>query len=106
MIPTVRSFASGRSTAANLTPLSRSVSRKAALRESRSSLAITSVAPVTLARWSALPQLRPVGVAAALDLGEAGEQGGFLLRDEAVDRLPLRLDPEPARALPRGETRS
>ena len=32
MIPTVRSFASGRSTAAKRTPLSRSVSRKAAFR--------------------------------------------------------------------------
>ena len=50
MIPTVRSFASGRSTAANLTPPSRSVNRKAAFLDSRSSLAITSVAPVTLAR--------------------------------------------------------
>ena len=35
MIPTVRSFASGRSTAANRTPLSLSVSKKAALRDSR-----------------------------------------------------------------------
>jgi hypothetical protein len=33
MIPTVRSFASGRSTAAKRTPLSRSVSRKAAFRQ-------------------------------------------------------------------------
>jgi len=38
MIPTVRSLASGRSTAANLTPMSRSVSRKAAFFDSRSSL--------------------------------------------------------------------
>jgi hypothetical protein len=30
MMPTVRSFASGKSTAANFTPLSRSVSRNAA----------------------------------------------------------------------------
>ena len=68
------------------------------MRDSRSSLAITSVAPVTLARCSAL-QLRPVRVAPALDLGEAGDQRGLPLRHEAVDRLPLRLDPEPARAL-------
>ena len=62
---------------------------------------MTSVAPVTLARCSALPS--PAGrVAAALDLGEAGEQGGFLVSDEAVDRLALRLDPEPAGALARG----
>jgi Recombinase len=53
MIPTVRSFASGMSTATNLTPLSRKASRKAALRDSRSSFAMTSVAPVTFARCSA-----------------------------------------------------
>jgi hypothetical protein len=53
MMPTVRSFASGMSTARNLTPLSRSVSRKAALRESRSSFAMTRVAPVSRARFSA-----------------------------------------------------
>ena len=53
MIPTVRSFASGRSTDEKRTPLSRSVSRNAALRDNRSSLAITKVAPVTLARCSA-----------------------------------------------------
>jgi hypothetical protein len=41
MMPTVRSFASGRSTAAKRTPLSRSVSRKAALRDSRSSLTMS-----------------------------------------------------------------
>ena len=53
MMPTVRSFASGRSTAANLTPLSLSASRKAAFRDRRSSLAITSVARGTLATCSA-----------------------------------------------------
>ena len=77
-----RSFASGRSTAANFTPLSRSVSRKAALRDSRSSLAITKVAPVTFARCSALPKLRPVRVLPALDLGEAADQRGPPLRRE------------------------
>ena len=102
MIPTVRSFASGRSTAANFTPLSRSVSRKAALRDSRSSLAITSVAPVTLARCSALPSsgrsgLRPLSTSVKRAISVR-----LPLCDEAVDRLPLRLDPEPARALPRG----
>ncbi len=50
MMPTVRSFASGKSTAENHTPLSLSVSRNAALRDSRSSLAVTRVALVTLAR--------------------------------------------------------
>jgi len=53
MIPTVRSFASGMSTARNFTPESRSVSRKAALRDSRSSLAITRVLPVSFGRVSA-----------------------------------------------------
>ena len=43
MMPTVRSLASGMSQARNREPLSRSVNRKAALRESRSSLAMTSV---------------------------------------------------------------
>jgi hypothetical protein len=52
MIPTVRSLASGMSAATNRTPLSRSVSRKAAFRDSRSSLAMSSVARVTLARCS------------------------------------------------------
>ena len=101
MMPTVRSFASGRSTAANRTPLSRSVSRKAALRDSRSSLAMTSVAPVTLARCSACLEFRPVRVAPALHLGEAGDEAGAALSDEAVDRQPLRLDAEPAGALAR-----
>ena len=55
MMPTVRSFASGMSTARNRTPLSRRASRNAALRESRSSLAMTSVAPVSRASWIALP---------------------------------------------------
>jgi hypothetical protein len=40
MIPPVRSFASGMSAARNRTPLSRSVNRNAALRESWSSLAV------------------------------------------------------------------
>ena len=61
MMPTVRSFASGRSTAAKRTPLSRSVSRTAALRD-RSSLAITSTAPVTLARCSAFASSDRAGV--------------------------------------------
>ena len=47
MMPTVRSFASGRSAVRKRTPLARRVSRKAALRERRSSLAIASVSPVT-----------------------------------------------------------
>jgi hypothetical protein len=43
MMPTVRSFSSGNSQAMKRTTLSRRVSRKAALRESRPSLAMTSV---------------------------------------------------------------
>ena len=54
MIPTVRSFASGMSTATKRTPLSRRAKRNAAFRLSWSSLTITSVAPVTFARCSAL----------------------------------------------------
>jgi hypothetical protein len=46
-------------------------------------------------------QFRPVGIAAALDLGESREERGLALGGEAVDRLPLRLQPEAARALPR-----
>lgn len=53
MISTVRSFAAGMSTATNLTPLSRTARQTAAFRESRSSLAISSVAPETFARCSA-----------------------------------------------------
>jgi hypothetical protein len=65
MIPMVRSFASGMSQARNRTPLSRSVSRKAALRERRSSSAITSVAPArrtsSMARYnSGRSALRPL----------------------------------------------
>lgn len=65
MIPTVRSFASGISTATNRTPQSHRARRKAALRVRRSSFAITSVAPVTFARCNALPSsgrsvLRPL----------------------------------------------
>jgi hypothetical protein len=45
MIPTVRSLASGKSAATNRTPLSLSVSRNAAFRDSRTSLAMSSVAP-------------------------------------------------------------
>ena len=58
--------------------------------------------PGDLGEVQRLAELRPVRVAPALHLGEAGDQRGAPLRDEAVDRLPLRLDPEPARALPRG----
>jgi integrase len=47
MIPTVIRFASGRSTARKSTPASRSVRRKAALRERRSSFATTRVALCT-----------------------------------------------------------
>lgn len=54
MIPTVRSFSTGMSTATNRTPLSRRASKNAAFRDGRSSFAMTSVAPVTLARCSAL----------------------------------------------------
>ena len=62
---------------------------------------MTSVAPVTLARCSALPSsgrsgLRPLSTSVKRAMSVA-----VPLRDEAVDRLPLRLDPEPARALPR-----
>lgn len=53
MMCTVNSFASGMSAATNLTPLSCSVARKATFRDSRSSLATTNAAPVTLARYSA-----------------------------------------------------
>jgi hypothetical protein len=42
-----------------------------------------------------------IRIAPALHLGEAGDQRPAPLCDEAVDRLPLRLDAEPARALPR-----
>lgn len=54
IMPTVRSFAYGMSKATNCAPLSRMAKRNAALRLSRSSFAITSVAPVTLARCKAL----------------------------------------------------
>lgn len=54
MMPTVRSLAPGISQATNLTPLDCRVSRKAALRLRRSSLAMTSVAPVRRARLRAL----------------------------------------------------
>ncbi len=47
MMPTVRSFASGMSAATNRTPLSRSVSRNAAFRDSRSSLAMRAGAKRT-----------------------------------------------------------
>ena len=82
-------------------PASRSVSRKAALRDSRSSLAITSVAPVTLARCSALPSsgrsgLRPLSTSVKRAISVPPR-----CAHEPVDRQPLRLDPEPARALPR-----
>ena len=93
MIPTLRSFASGRSTAANLTPASRSVSRKGALRDSRSSFAITGVAPRDLREVQRLLELGPVRVPRALDLGEAGDEAGAPLarishegRDHAVAR--------------------
>lgn len=53
-MPTVRSFASGISQARKDTPLACRVSRKAASRLRRSSLAMTSVAPVRRARLRAL----------------------------------------------------
>ena len=53
--------------------------------------------PGDLRQMQRLAELRPVGIAAALHLGEASEERAVLLRDEALDRLPLRLHPEPAR---------
>jgi hypothetical protein len=50
VIPSVRSFAPGMSAATNRTSRSRSVSRNAAFRDSRSSLAMSRVAAVTLAK--------------------------------------------------------
>lgn len=54
MMPMVRSFAPGISTAPNRTPLSQTANRNAAVLPSRSSFAVTSVAPVIYARCSAL----------------------------------------------------
>jgi hypothetical protein len=42
-----------------------------------------------------LAEIRPVPVAAALDLGEAGDQRGLPLRDEAVDRRRCASIPSP-----------
>lgn len=53
MMPTIRSLASDLSTARKRTPLLRRVRRKTALRLRRSSLAMISVAPVSLARCRA-----------------------------------------------------
>jgi hypothetical protein len=62
MMPMVNSLASGMSQARNCTPLSRRVSRNAALRERRSSLAMTRVAPVSRASWIALVSSGRLGV--------------------------------------------
>jgi IS30 family transposase len=50
MIPTVNLLASGKSVAMKSTPLSLKANKKLALRDNLSSLAITKVAPVKVAR--------------------------------------------------------
>ena len=100
MIPTVRSFASGMSTARNRTPLSRSVSRKAALRRQPVELGNHQRGAGHPGEVKRLRQLRPIRDLAALDLGEAGEDLGAALCCEVVDRLPLRLKPQAGATLP------
>ena len=101
MMPTVRSLASGMSTARNRTPLSRRVSRKAALRLSRSSLAMTRVAPVSFARLQRLVEFgrslrRPLSTSV-----KRRDHRSAPARGEVVDRLALRLQTEPGAPLPR-----
>ena len=54
-----------------------------------------------LGEMQRLAELRPVRVPPALHLGKAGDEVGIALNGEPLDRLPLRRDPEPARALAR-----
>ena len=90
MIPTVRSLASGMSVVMNLTPLSLSVSRSAALRDSRSSFAMSSVAPVDLGQVQRPRELRRFTVARRVEQPHPAQpRGAFRAPTEPAtdDRL-------------------
>jgi hypothetical protein len=98
MMPTLRSFA-GMSTATNRTPLSRRARRKAAVRESQSSFAMTDVDSVILASCS-LRQIRPVHLAPTPELSKPRQNLGTARYCEVVDQLALSLQPKPTGPLP------
>ena len=101
MMPTVRSLAWGMSQARNETPLSRASAGRRRCGESRSSLAITSVAPVSRARCRALSSsgrsLRP-----PLSTSVKRASTWALPRRVGVDRPPLRRETQPRATLPCG----
>jgi hypothetical protein len=73
--------------------------RKCASRDSRSSLAMTSVAPVQAAVGQGLEQGRTVVPLAALDLGELSGRGPASPADAVEHGGPLSLQAQPGAAL-------
>lgn len=95
MMRTVRRLASGMSAATKSTPAFSSPSRKCASRDSRSSLAITSLlGSDDAALLSGLLQFGAVGPLAALDIGELADKRPLPAVELGRHSLTLRFKPQ------------
>ncbi|MCP2132673.1 UNVERIFIED_ORG: Holliday junction resolvasome RuvABC DNA-binding subunit [Bradyrhizobium japonicum] len=92
-MPTVNLLALGRSAATKATPRLFQPTQKMRVRDKRSSLAITSLAPYRRHIFNGLIELGAVGLGAAFYLHELLEQRPLAAVQEDGDRATLRLHP-------------